>query len=283
MRTRALVAAGAVVLALGGGAALQRAKYAGAASAGRAATTSSPAGPRVAPPGADDREPGGAVGVVDALHAEPDAATRRGLVDAVKGHADPFAELRAISGADLPADTREQALIAAASLGGPEAVAFLAEIAARDVKLGARAGAALGTIADPRAAGALADLVTSDAPVVARANAARALGASGSAEQEKTLAGAVVRVSEALRVRQEAALSLARIGDAAVVSDLAGALDRAAADGSPESEQLRISIVQGLGGIHAAPAREALERHLGRSLSPGERAFTARALGAQKK
>jgi HEAT repeat protein len=79
-----------------------------------------------------------------------------------------------------------------------------------------------------------------------------------------------------LRVRQEAALALATVGNDSVVPALAAALEAAAADAG--GEQLRISIIQALGGIGSAEARLALGRHAARKLSKTERAFMDQAL-----
>jgi HEAT repeat protein len=134
-------------------------------------------------------------------------------------------------------------------------------------------------VSDAAAAPALAELLASSAPVIVRANAARALGAAGTAEQAPDLAKLVGDSGQPLRVRQEAALALGKIGDPAVVATLAAALDQAAGDPAQDAVQLRISIVQALGGIGTGPAREALQRHQKRELTEVERVFTQRALG----
>ncbi len=115
--------------------------------------------------------------------------------------------------------------------------------------------------------------------MIVRANAARALGAAGTGEQAPDLAKLVGDTAQPLRVRQEAALALGKIADPAVAPALAAALDQAAGDPAQDAVQLRISIIQALGGIGSVPAREALLRHEKRPLTEVERVFTQRALG----
>ena len=112
--------------------------------------------------------------------------------------------------------------------------------------------------------------------MAAGSRAARALGASGVAEQARSLADLVGDPRAPLRVRQEAALALGAIGEPSVVPALAAALDGAEGDG--DATHLRISIIQGLAAIGTAEAREALTRHAARALPETERVFLRQAL-----
>ena len=181
--------------------------------------------------------------------------------------------LRAEHAAIADVVARERLLVAAATIGDGDAVAWLADVASGDDPLANRAAVALGTIASPAAAGELAALAASDRPVLVRANATRALAASGGVAQAPVLADLVRSPDTPARVRQEAAIALGRVGGgdgavAALVDTLAAADD----------EQLRIALVQGLGAFDRPAARAALERHGAAPLSPTERAFVARAL-----
>jgi hypothetical protein len=153
---------------------------------------------------------------------------------------------------------------------------MLVVIARTDDALGAQAAAAIGKLMHPGLAGELVRLAASDSSVLVRSNAARALARIGSHEEAPVLAGIVADASAPMRVRQEAALALARIGDDAAAAVLGGTLDELAAHA--EAEQLRIAIVQALGGITATAAGDALVRHQGRRLSATEQAFVVRAL-----
>lgn len=84
------------------------------------------------------------------------------------------------------------------------------------------------------------------------------------------------------RLRLEAALALAKSGATSAAGALGSALDRLSSEVGPEAEQLRISIVEALAGLATPAARQVLQRHAERSLSPVERTFTQRALGAQQ-
>jgi HEAT repeat protein len=114
--------------------------------------------------------------------------------------------------------------------------------------------------------------------VLARANAVLALGTSGGREHAGLLAALVADKAQPQRVRQEAALALAKLGGAEQVPPLAAVLEETAADGSMDAEQLRISVIQGLGGIQAPEAKEALRKYATREVSAGERAFLTQAL-----
>jgi HEAT repeat protein len=173
----------------------------------------------------------------------------------------------------------EAALAAAARLGTPEAVRWLAAVAARDARLGARAGAALGTVRSRAAVPALTEVALADGPALVRGNAAKALGAVGGADEARALAGLAHDPRQPHRVRQEAARAAGRIGSAEAAEELATALDDLAAEGAAGDEGLRLALVEALAGIRAPVAREARARHGARPLSPVERAFVARALG----
>ncbi|MBI4953715.1 MAG: HEAT repeat domain-containing protein [Myxococcales bacterium] len=176
---------------------------------------------------------------------------------------------------------RRELILRAASEAGPETVSWLAELAASGDELAAIAAQALGSVKSPSAASALLAIATARGPVITRANAARALGAAGGAAEIPALAALAANGREAVRVRQEAALALGSIGDDGIVPVLASALEAAANDGGSEAEQLRISLVQALGGIDSPSAQEVLAAHAGRDLSPTERAFVARARDSQ--
>lgn len=240
----------------------------------------SPAPDPSGPPGA---AASGAPGLDALPAAQRAAAGRRAEVrrEAMGPGALPRLEARWQATSD--GAVREQVLLELARLGTPEAALRLAAVAAGDERLGARAGAALGTVRSPAAADALASVAAGDGPVIARANAARALGASGGPGQAPLLAALASDPGQPLRVRQESALALGRIGGEAGAPALAGALEAAAADPGPEAEQLRISLARGLGGIGGSSAIAALARHAGRSLSPVERAFVERAAAAARR
>ena len=168
---------------------------------------------------------------------------------------------------------REQAIVEAAELGEPDSVRALAALAEREGKLANRAGNALGTVHAKTAAPVLVELLASES-VLVRANAARALGAAGGHDQADALARLVTDEQQPQRVRQEAALSLARIGRPEDVTSLVGVLE------APD-EQLRISAVQALAQLDGPIARKALEQHARGSLSQTERAYVDRALATR--
>jgi HEAT repeat protein len=281
MTKQALLLAGGVLLGVAGSAyLLSRSPPPPPVTTASARPAQRPPPPRRSPPTpkvvpAPSRA---AAEVLAALRDERDPAARRALVAELARYPDAASLLREVYRSEADGAVREETLSTAAIVGNADAVGFLAEVAGSDEKLGARAGAALGSVADPRAAGALAALLGGEAKVIVRANAARALGASGDASQAEALAALVSDGSQALRVRQEAALALGSIGEPSVVPVLASTLDRAASEASPETSQLRISIVQALGAIGGEPAHAALARHLARELPEAERAFTRRAL-----
>lgn len=193
---------------------------------------------------------------------------------AATGHPARSPEL-AGSPARPDAITRAREFLTVAREGTPESAAWLADAAGTNDGLGALAAAALGSIADHRAVPELARLAVDDGLVIVRANAIRALARSGGREHAGDLGVLVRDPSQPARVRQEAALALADLGDDGVVSDLVAELAR---DASPQAEQLRIAIVQALGAIGTESARVALGRHATRQLSALERLFTERAI-----
>jgi HEAT repeat protein len=164
--------------------------------------------------------------------------------------------------------------IEAASHAGD--VAHLAAVAAAGGSDAAHAAAALGRITDVNAAPALHALaIDNQQPVLVRANAIRALASCADATQARSLVTLAVDTAQPLRIRQEAALALRTRGASDDVDALASALDRAAADPSPDAEQIRISLVQALRAIGSAPARAAIARHAARHLSVTEQAFVS--------
>ena len=173
---------------------------------------------------------------------------------------------------------REQVLGAVALVGDGAAVAWLAEVARRDERLAAHAAQALGSVQDRRAAPALAKALRQPGPVHLRANAARALGRAGGRAQAPLLLGRVADGREQLRVRQEAALALAQVGRAKDVRALTRLLEQLGGRQDAASRQLRLSLVQALGGIGGGAAREALLRHARRPLPEAEQAFVRQAL-----
>jgi HEAT repeat protein len=171
-------------------------------------------------------------------------------------------------------NARAQALVEAGQVGDAEAIAWLVEIAGSDDPLAHRAGHALGQVTNAASVETLAALAVSDQPVLVRANAVHALATTGTVAHAPMLAALVHDAAQPTRIRQESALAIARLGgDDAVAAALGEAL--AAAD----DEQLRISIIQGLGGLDAPAARAALEAHAQKeTLSTDERAFLDRAM-----
>lgn len=188
--------------------------------------------------------------------------------------------LRERFGSESNAVLREETLLAAASLGSPEAVAWLAAVAQGDDPLASRAGAALGTVSDPGAAPALAALLAGDGSTLVRANAARALGAAGGAANEEQLTRSVTDAAEALRVRQESARSLGRLGARGSVPRLVSLLAATRSDGS--EEQLRLSVVEALAVLGGPDAVRALKDFAAGPLTETERAHVTRSLAAQK-
>ncbi len=214
-----------------------------------------------------------------ALKEAPDAQSKRRIVQRLGAGPDGLARLKAVWGEHPDEDVRDEVIVVTERLGTPDAARWLAELAGQDEALGGRAGAALGRLQGPGSAPVLAEVAASDAPTLPRANAVLALGASGSKEHAGLLAALVADTSQPLRVRQEAALALGQVGGAEQVPALASVLEELVAQRTPDAEQLRISLIQGLGGIRAPEAKAALEKHARRELSPAERAFLTQALG----
>jgi HEAT repeat protein len=210
-------------------------------------------------------------------------AQRRAALDDVAGQPNAASTLRASWDATSDGAERVRILEAVGHIPDPSGLAMLVEIAARqDEPLAAQAAAAIGSMNNPKLAPDLARLAADpEASPLVRANAARALTLSGSKDQAAVLSALVKDASQPPRVRQEAALSLGRIGDANSAVVLGQTLDALASDPTDSAVQLRISIVQGLAGIAAPAAHEALVRHRARSLTSVELAFVERALRAQ--
>lgn len=214
-----------------------------------------------------------------ALKDAPDAQSKRRIVQRLGAGPDGLARLKDVWAEHADEDVRDEVIVVTERLGTPEAARWLAELAGQDEALGGRAGAALGRLQGKDTAPVLAEVAASHAPTLPRANAVQALGASGSKEHAGLLAALVADGTQPLRVRQEAALALGNVGGSEQVATLASVLEELAAQRTPDAEQLRISLIQGLGGIHAPEARAALEKHAARELSPSERAFLSQALG----
>lgn len=215
---------------------------------------------------------------LEALNSAPDATSRRRLVRRLGEGPGALERLKAAWAGSADEDVRDEVLEVTRRLGTPEAARWLAELAGSDEALAGRAGAALGRLEGEGAAAVLAEVAASKAPALARANAVLALGESGARAHAGLLAALVADREQPLRVRQEAALGLAKLGGAEQVPTLASVLEELAAERTPEAEQLRISVIQGLGGIQAPEARAALEAHGARELSAAERAFLTGAL-----
>ena len=215
------------------------------------------------------------------LPEQREAAVRRGAIDELAATQGIEGLKKAWAQSSDAAD-REQMLIAAAKLGHADAVVWIAEIASTDPKLGARAGAALGSVASPAAADELVRLASTKGEVIVRANAARALARSGSTTHASTLTKLAVADDQPQRVRQEAALAIGQIGDREQARAIAAALLAQADRGGVEAEQLRISLIQALGRLGGVPAIGALETHAKRQLSTNEQTFVRHALKAAR-
>jgi HEAT repeat protein len=211
-----------------------------------------------------------------------DTQTRAGPPTAASDGAAPqlndIDSLRRAYGAAANDVARDQLLQRAGQLGTAEAAEWLAEVAEQNPGLASHASASLGAIDNPSAAAELLRLATNADSVLVRANAVRALGASGNATDTPPLAGLLSDEAQTLRIRQEAALALGRIGGPDAVNALATSLTKLEEGAGADVEQLRISIVQALGNNPTPAARTALTRHAARKLSETERAFTTRAL-----
>lgn len=228
---------------------------------------------------------GGLPGARSGSPATPplEARANDGRAEALERPGDPrgLDGLRERFAAESNAVLREESLRSAASLGTPEAVAWLAQVARGGDPLASRAGAALGTVADAEAASALAALLAAEGSVLVRANAARALGASGGIAYEKQLSDLVADGAEALRVRQESARSLGRLGARGSVPRLASILAGTRPDGT--EEQLRLALVEALAELGGPDAIRALKDFAGGALTDVEEAHVARSLLAMQK
>ncbi|BDG06949.1 HEAT repeat domain-containing protein [Anaeromyxobacter paludicola] len=232
---------------------------------------SAPVPPSALPPAA----------AAERLRTEQDFPTRRELVRAIAKAPDAVPRLEAVWRGAGDGAAREEALIQVSKVGGADGARFLAEVASTDPRYGARAAAALGQMKSAKAADELARIAESDAPAITRANAAQALGRTGDPGRADELVKLAADPGQPLRVRQESALGLARVGGEGQAAALSAALEAAASDGSLDGEQLRIPMIQALGHIGTPQARAALAAHAQRELSRNERAFLLLALGAR--
>jgi HEAT repeat protein len=175
---------------------------------------------------------------------------------------------------------RDHAFQTAARQASPDSIASLAQVAGSGDRLAARAAAALGEVTNHEAAGQLEGLALSDGPTIVRANAVHALGKSGGPDNVDVLCHLAADTSQSLRVRQEAALALAQLHDASAVPRLISALQAMPTGPDPDAEQLRISLVQGLGGIGSPEALTFLKSYASGNLPRDERAFVAKYVAA---
>jgi HEAT repeat protein len=206
-----------------------------------------------------------------------EGAAKRGAPPGGSLAAQAAAEPRKAAAAGATDDmARERAFQSAAQVGSADAIAWLADMAATDEPSATRAAAALGSVANKDAADQLEQLARSDARPLVRANAIHALARSGGPDNAAYLSQVVTDTRQVLRLRQEAALTLAAIGDASVAPALAAALGAATHDRGGDSEQLRISIVQALGAIGSPEALASLKQYATGTLSKDERAFVAK-------
>ena len=175
---------------------------------------------------------------------------------------------------------RQWALMAAAKLGEPAAVLWLAQVAATDKNFGRWAEDALARITSHQADLELGDVATSKGPPRVRVAAIRALAMTGSLPQAAQLTAVVATSSEPIAVRQAAAMALGMMGRSESVQALASALDGALVDSTHDGQQLRVIIIQALARIATSDARAVIESHAKRQLAPAERAVVDGALGA---
>ena len=172
------------------------------------------------------------------------------------------------------------ALQAAAKLGEPAAVVWLAQLAAKENRAGAPATRALGPITNRASNLALGDVATSAGPVPVRVAAIAALVATGDLAQAAQLSALVADGNQPFLVRQAAANTLGQMRRPGAVPALASTLEALQNDESREGQQLRLAAVQALGLIGTAEARTALEAHAKDSVPPAERAALDAALAA---
>jgi HEAT repeat protein len=168
--------------------------------------------------------------------------------------------------------------MAAARMGEPAAVVWLARIAAGDRRFGRWAEDALAQITNQHAGLELGDVATSEGPPRVRAAAIRALAASGDLPQAAQLGALCADVHQPLQVREAAAMTLGLMGRPGAVPALASALEIALADTRLTGQQLRVTILQALGRIATPEARAVIEAHAKRDLSTTERAVVDGAL-----
>jgi len=166
---------------------------------------------------------------------------------------------------------RAFSVVAAAKLGEPAAVVWLAELAAKENRPGGSATRALGQITNRDSNLELGDVATSDGPAAVRVAAITALVATGDLAQAAQLSALVADANQPFAVRQAAANTLGQMRRPGAVPALVSVLEGAPGDSSREGQQLRIAAAQALGLIGTAEARTALETHAKGNLAPPER------------
>jgi HEAT repeat protein len=238
-----------------------------------------PAGRSGSPAGAGTKaaDPAEVARVAEALAA---ALRERRAAEAVSGLArrqDSAALARALYERGTDEGLRQAAIDMAVASGDPAAVRWLRDLAHQDPVNGPGAAAALGAVSNQAAAPELAAILAGDQSAEVRASAARALGNAGGAEQRAALGDALGSPVEDLRVRQQAALSLGQVGGADSLGPLTAAWERSLADRTPQGEQLRLAILQGLARIPTPEARARLDAiAASKDLPATERAFLQR-------
>lgn len=191
-----------------------------------------------------------------------------------------LAKLMARFEADKDDKSRQWILAAVAHLGEPAAVVWLARLAASNQRLDRWAEDALASVKNRHAGLELGDIATSDGPPRVRAAAIQALGASGDLPQAAQLSALVANPQQPLVVRQACASTLGAMGRPGAVPALATALAGAVGDAKMTGQQFRVTLIQALGRIGNDGAREVLQAHARRELSPTERRIVEGALGA---
>jgi HEAT repeat protein len=172
---------------------------------------------------------------------------------------------------------RTRAFELAAHDGSTAAAALLVEEARSDSPLAVKAAASLGRVESAAACGALASSLETGSTLV-RANALRALGNAGGCGKADLLARLVADPSQPIRIRQEAALALAKTHDPSATQALLTTLRSEASSATPLGEQLRLTLIQAVGATGSAEGREFLEAYAKAASSMTERAFAARYL-----
>lgn len=168
---------------------------------------------------------------------------------------------------DTPeASQRRWTLMAAAKLGEPAAVVWLAEVASGSSEVKSAAVDALAKVANPKSGLELGDIATSDGPVMIRLAAIRALVPSGDLPQAVQLTSLVADPKQPLPVRQQSAQTLGLLRRPGAIEGLGAALEESAADTTPAGQQFRITIVLALGRIGTPAGRAVLEQHAKREL-----------------